>query len=65
MDGGGEVNTGGWLPPPGPFGCVCVCAQKKQEQNKWINNDWTLHGKPGHHTLNFIKYLGPTNLVHM
>ena len=26
MDGGGEVNTGGWLPPSGAFGCVeCVC----------------------------------------
>ena len=28
MDGGGEVNTGGGLPPPGAFGCVCVRTKK-------------------------------------
>ena len=25
MAGGGEVNMGGWLPPPGAFGYVCMC----------------------------------------
>ena len=63
MDGGGEVNTGGWLPPPRAFGsvCVCVCVCVCVHKQKRINNDWTLHGKLGHHT--FIRYLGPTNLV--
>ena len=48
MDGGGEVNTGGWLPPPGAFGCVCVCAHKK---NKNKTNGLIM---TGHHTLKYL-----------
>ena len=33
MAGGGEVNMGGWLPPPGAFGyvsvCECVCGGER------------------------------------